>query len=129
MGKAKKVITAVAIFAVLSAGLIYYGLSKSMVYYLTPTELAELGDEAYGTNLRLSGTVAEGSVSFNLETQTLSFIITDGQKSYRVIYNGFAPDTFREGVDAVVEGKLSSDGTFHANEIFTKCASKYEPKG
>jgi cytochrome c-type biogenesis protein CcmE len=38
------------------------------------------------------------------------------------------PDTFRDRAEALADGKLGRDGTFHAQKIQAKCASKYEPK-
>jgi cytochrome c-type biogenesis protein CcmE len=43
-----------------------------------------------------------------------------------VIYRGIAPDTFTDGVDVVVEGRMGEDGTFHATTLLAKCASRYE---
>jgi cytochrome c-type biogenesis protein CcmE len=42
------------------------------------------------------------------------------------VYRGIAPDTFTDGVDVVVEGRMANDGTFHATTLLAKCASRYE---
>ncbi len=34
--------------------------------------------------------------------------MTDGAQTYAVAYRGIAPDTFTDGVDVVVEGKLDA---------------------
>ncbi len=128
MKVSNKVIVAFIVFVLLSAGLIYYGLSNSLVYFLTPTELSNLGEEAFRTPIRLKGTVVPGSVRFDLEANRLTFVLADENVSYPVAFNGLAPDTFREGLDAVVEGRLNREMVFEATDIFTKCASKYEPK-
>jgi cytochrome c-type biogenesis protein CcmE len=52
--------------------------------------------------------------------------VTDGAQSYSVVYRGIAPDTFTDGVDVVVEGRVGQDGTFHATTLLAKCASRYE---
>jgi cytochrome c-type biogenesis protein CcmE len=36
------------------------------------------------------------------------------------------PDTFVDGAQALVEGKLMPDGRFVAEQVQAKCASKYE---
>jgi len=36
------------------------------------------------------------------------------------------PDTFKDGAQALVEGRLASDGHFVAEQVQAKCASKYE---
>ena len=52
--------------------------------------------------------------------------MTDGAKVYNVVYRGITPDTFTDGVDVVVEGRLGHDGTFRATTLLAKCASRYE---
>ena len=38
------------------------------------------------------------------------------------------PDTFRDGAQALADGRLDPDGVFRAGKIQAKCASKYEAK-
>jgi cytochrome c-type biogenesis protein CcmE len=47
-----------------------------------------------------------------------------------VVYNGSEPlpDTFRDGAQALADGKLGADRVFQASAIQAKCASKYETK-
>ena len=47
-------------------------------------------------------------------------------QTYNVVYRGITPDTFTDGVDVVVEGRLGHDGTFRATTLLAKCASRYE---
>ena len=42
------------------------------------------------------------------------------------MYRGITPDTFTDGVDVVVEGRLGRDNTFRATTLLAKCASRYE---
>jgi cytochrome c-type biogenesis protein CcmE len=46
--------------------------------------------------------------------------------TYPVVYRGLAPDTFTDGVEVVVEGRLQPDGTFRATTLLAKCGSRYE---
>jgi Cytochrome c-type biogenesis protein CcmE len=48
----------------------------------------------------------------------------------KVVYSGMEPlpDTFRDGAQALADGKLGPDGVFQASKIQAKCASKYEAK-
>jgi cytochrome c-type biogenesis protein CcmE len=52
--------------------------------------------------------------------------MTDGSRTYPVVYRGIIPDTFTDSVDVVVEGRLGRDGTFRATTLLAKCASRYE---
>ena len=52
--------------------------------------------------------------------------IATGKSSFPVHYNGPLPDTFEEGRDVVVEGKLNAAGTIEASNVLTKCGSRYE---
>jgi cytochrome c-type biogenesis protein CcmE len=47
-----------------------------------------------------------------------------------VVYTGTdpLPDTFRDGAQALADGRMGRDGVFHASKIQAKCASKYESK-
>jgi cytochrome c-type biogenesis protein CcmE len=45
-----------------------------------------------------------------------------------VNYRGTIPDLFKADVDVVVEGKMNAAGTFDADVLLTKCASKYDAK-
>ncbi len=48
----------------------------------------------------------------------------------KVAYTGTdpLPDTFKDGAQALADGKLGKDGVFAREPIQAKCASKYEAK-
>jgi len=99
------------------------------MYYLTPTELsAKLSADPsfHDVGLKLGARVVPGSIRREAGGREYAFVVTDGAKSYPVVYRGIAPDTFTDGVDVVVEGRLASDGTFRATTLLAKCASRYE---
>ncbi len=56
----------------------------------------------------------------------MTFAVTDGAATYPVTFRGLPPDTFTDGVDVVLEGRLQRDGTFRATTVLAKCASRYE---
>ena len=60
----------------------------------------------------------------------MEFVLVQEDQRLRVAYLGAdpLPDTFRDGAQALADGKLGRDGVFQANKIQAKCASKYEPK-
>ncbi|MEP6507930.1 MAG: cytochrome c maturation protein CcmE, partial [Gemmatimonadales bacterium] len=67
-----------------------------------------------------------GSIKREPGGKQVSFAMSDGSKTYNVVYRGITPDTFTDGVDVVVEGRLDRAGTFHATTLLAKCASRYE---
>jgi cytochrome c-type biogenesis protein CcmE len=98
-------------------------------YYLTPTELAtkiRTDHSFYNVGVRMGARVVKGSITRDVASQTITFRATDGTQTYPVVYHGLAPDTFTDGVDVVVEGRLQPDGTFRATTLLAKCASRYE---
>ncbi len=99
------------------------------VYYFTPTELAQKVAVDPGfrdAGVKVGARVVNGSIVRVPGGREYDFRITDGAKTYPVVYRGIAPDTFTDGVDVVVEGRLGADGTFHATTLLAKCASRYE---
>jgi cytochrome c-type biogenesis protein CcmE len=69
-------------------------------------------------------------IRFNARvSKWISFLVGEDQK-LKVSYTGSEPlpDTFRDGAQALAEGKMGADGVFHAAKIQAKCASKYAPK-
>jgi len=112
------------------AGAILYlgftGFEKSMVYYLTVTELKARGSDVYGEGVRVSGLVDEGSIQADPRNMEYRFVISADGDRLPVFYRGIAPDTFKEGAEVVVEGKYDSSGIFMAETLLAKCPSKYE---
>ncbi|MDP2931928.1 MAG: cytochrome c maturation protein CcmE [Chloroflexota bacterium] len=116
-----------AIILVLALGYLgYKGFMASATYYYEVSEFIGQQDSFADKNVRVSGTVATGTIE--KQGSTLKFTITDGQKDLPVIYKGVVPDSFKAGGEAVVEGKLNSAGTFEAKTLLAKCPSKYEPQ-
>ena len=104
-------------------------ISETGTYYLTPSELAVkvAGDPTfYDTGLKLGARVVAGTIRREPGGRLYHFDVTDGTRTLPVTYRGIAPDTFTDGVDVVVEGRLARDGTFHATTLLAKCASRYE---
>jgi cytochrome c-type biogenesis protein CcmE len=109
--------------------LIYEGVKQTGTYFFTPTELAArtAADPTFhNVGVKMGAKVVPGTIRRDAATQTIDFQVTDGVKSYPVTYRGVAPDTFTDGVDVVVEGRMGQDGTFHATTLLAKCGSRYE---
>ena len=104
------------------------GMSSNQTYYKTITELGQMGDRAYGERIRVGGDVESGSIQrVGSEVQ---FVLVQDKTKLRVAYTGTdpLPDTFKDGSQALADGKLGRDQVFRAAKIQAKCASKYEAK-
>jgi len=121
-----------AVLIVGSVGfLIFEGVRQTGVYFLTPTELAQRTAQDptfHNVGLKMGARVVPGTIQRDAATQTVEFNVTDGTTSYPVIYQGLAPDTFNDEqeIEVVVEGRLGTDGVFHATTLLAKCGSRYE---
>jgi len=105
------------------------GMNETKTYYKTINELAQMKREAYGKRLRVGGDVENGSIQ--RVGNEVRFVLTqDANTHLTVAYTGSdpLPDTFKDGAQALADGKLDKDGVFRANKIQAKCASKYEAK-
>lgn len=118
-----------------TAGFLMAGsIRDTGVYFLTPAELqAKVAADPTlrETGVKVGARVVAGSVVRDSGGRQVTFQMTDGTATYTVDYRGIIPDTFRDSVDVVVEGRLGADGTFRATTLLAKCASRYEaaPEG
>ncbi len=110
----------------LAVGLIMFALRDNIVFFYTPSELAEKRP-APGARLRLGGLVKQGSLVKG-EGRQLSFTVTDNTKDVAVAYAGLLPDLFREGQGVVAEGTLAPDGSFRADSVLAKHDERYMPR-
>jgi cytochrome c-type biogenesis protein CcmE len=126
VGKKKFIIGGIILF--LAVGYLgYTGFVQSATYYYEVGEFLEQENVKYDQSVRINGTVVPGSI--DQEGLALSFTIKDIEQetTLPVVYQGAVPDTFKAGNDVVVEGIYTTEGTFEASTILTKCASKYAP--
>jgi len=118
------VVVIIGTLAWLAAG----GIQESQSYYKTISEITKMGQNEKAKKLRVAGNIEEGSISRH--GQDVAFTLVEEGLKLKVVYNGSEPlpDTFKDGAQALADGRLTADGTFHANKISAKCASKYEAK-
>ena len=117
------VLLGVAIIAAVIGYLAFSEVGKALVYYLTPTELLAKGDAAFGETVRLGGLVKPGS-KHGPDTD-LWFILTDGTTDIQVHTSAAPPALLKEGVGAVVEGRMGVDHGFEATQVVVKHDENY----
>ena len=106
------------------AVLAFAGLSGSLVYYKTPSELVA-DHSLVGHRLRLGGLVERGTV--HRTADGVAFTLTDGVTGVPVVNSGQPQGVFQEGLGAVVEGSLGRDGVFRSDVLLVKHSNSYEP--
>jgi len=103
------------------------GVAPSASYY---KEIAEIKQMSPGgeKRLRVGGDIKANSII--REGGQVHFTLIQNDLQLNVVYTGIdpLPDTFKDGSQAVADGKMASDGVFHATKVQAKCASKYEAK-
>jgi cytochrome c-type biogenesis protein CcmE len=120
-----------ALIVVVLGTLIYLavdGGASNATYYKTIAELDQMGNQAYGKRLRVGGDVEAGSIQ--RAGKEVVFVLTQDKNRLKVAYTGVdpLPDTFKDGAQALADGRLDKDGIFRAGKVQAKCASKYEAK-
>ncbi len=109
--------------------LVYSGLDEGSVYFLNVREALSMSPEKLG-QARLFGTVAEQGIDTATGGLGVNFTLIDKDdpaKSIPVEYKGAVPDTFKPGVEVIVEGGMNGQrGVFGASSLMTKCPSKYQ---
>jgi cytochrome c-type biogenesis protein CcmE len=104
--------------------LIYTASGGSAEYYITVSELHSNATTGY---VRVAG-VVQDDVQRSDGGLHVTFTEKDGTASMPVDYRGTLPDIFKPGITVVAEGKLGSDGVFHAKTLLAKCPSRFSTK-
>jgi cytochrome c-type biogenesis protein CcmE len=113
-----------ALFAVVAACvgyLVYSSTGGSAEYYLT---VSELRSHATSGDVRVAG-VVQPDVQRSDGGLKVEFTERDATAALLVDYSGTLPDIFRPGITVVAEGRLGSDGVFHARTVLAKCPSRF----
>jgi cytochrome c-type biogenesis protein CcmE len=111
-------------------------MADTQTYYKTISELGQMGSKSMDQKVRVGGDIEKGSIQRVGQEVDFTLVQKDQAKPevaplfLKVAYTGRdpLPDTFRDGAQALADGKMGSDGVFHAHKIQAKCASKYATK-
>ena len=109
---------------ILSIFLILKSLEENVVYFLSPTEINNL-NEIKNKKIRIGGMVKDQSITINSEN--ISFVITDFKNEINVSYSGTVPNLFQEGKGVVAEGFLKDKSFLIADKILAKHDENYMP--
>lgn len=127
------------------AFLIISQTSLGAQYFITVEEL--LSSSKYvGQTVRISGAVVGETINYDAKNLIIQFSIAhvpqegdnQGEALYQAannpnalklpirIENQVKPDLLKHEAQAILTGKLGSDGVFHATEILLKCPSRFQ---
>ena len=114
---------ALAVAGALAAVLLYTALGGGSTPLLQPSNLA-----GHAGTISLTGKVvgpvagdakSGGGLRFALHN------IQGASPAVPIVFRGSKPDLFKVGRDVNLTGHLNANGTFVANQMTTKCPSKY----
>lgn len=121
-----KILTAGVVLVVAVAFLIYNAMGGSAAFYLTVSEINDPSRDLQGQQIKVGGDVVRGSVVRGGIGEELYFDVTDGVSTIPMVYDGDVPDIFAEDVEVIATGTMNADGVFVAEELLTKCPSRFE---
>jgi cytochrome c-type biogenesis protein CcmE len=116
---------------VLIAAVAYLGIrgARAGASYYTDVDTYVTDPNFQSCAVRLHGKVAEKDLVIDSSNTAASFRLEGVSHSLPVNYRGVLPDLFKAGCEVVVRGQKDDKGIFQAEQILTKCASKYAPEG
>lgn len=124
--KPVKIVSTVAVVVLALTGLLYATLREDTQYYKHVNEVMAEPSAWQGKRLQLHGYVA--GIERKRNSLEYRFNVESNGSVVQARYTGVVPDTFKEGAEVVLKGRLHSDGfEVERNGVMAKCPSKYEP--
>ncbi len=96
--------------------------SNNTIYYYTTTEanyLSSTSDE----RIKLGGFVVSDSVQKG-ELGATEFLITDGNVTMKINFDGFIPELFQDEMGVILDGYFSND-IFYSDDMLVKHDNEY----
>ena len=127
--KALKIVATAVVLLGALGGLLYASLADGTEYYKHVDEVMANPAAWHGKKLQLHGYVVDKSIMRRPDTLDYIFQVQSNGQVVQARYTGVVPDTFKDGAEVVLKGKLGPDGfQVERNGVMAKCPSKYEPK-
>jgi len=109
---------------ILTVFLVLKSLEENVVYFQSPSEINS-SVELNKSKIRVGGMVKKNSISIN--SNEISFIITDFKNEINVTFTGAVPNLFEEEKGVVAEGFLKDRNFLSATKILAKHDENYMP--
>ena len=117
-------IVIIFITLILTVFLALKSLEDNVIYFQSPSEINS-SVELNKSKIRVGGMVKKNSISIN--SNEISFIITDFKNEINVTFNGAVPNLFEEEKGVVAEGFLKDRSLLSATKILAKHDENYMP--
>ncbi len=124
MDRKQKNMLGIGIVAVLILYLGAQSFSNALSFYYEVGEFVQKADSLNGKVVNVNGSILKGSTIWEPERARLTFKLGDNNGTITVVSNEGMPGNYKEGIPAVVTGYFINN-TFQANQVVTKCPSKY----
>lgn len=125
----RAVISGVVLIGALTM-LLYTTVSQGAQYYKHVDEVMASPTDWYGKKMQLHGFVVDRSIMQRPNTMDYQFKLKSGDYQVTAAYTGIVPDTFKDGAEVVLTGRLGPQGfQVDPNGVTAKCPSKYEAAG
>ena len=121
----RKFVILIVSVALIVFGWITIGTGAEEVPYVSITELRAIQGAGTHDRFRLGGLVADESIAYAPDRLSVDFLVHQGEEHLPVRFHGLTPDLFKDGAEVIIEGHYV-DGVLHADNLMTKCASRYE---
>ncbi len=124
-----RVVISIVLVVAVFAGLLWSTLQEGTEYYKHVDEVMASPKQWHNKSLQLHGFVVPGSIMMRQGTLEYKFQIQNQGSVLNVFYTGIVPDTFGDGAEVVLKGRLI-DQNFNVspNGVMAKCPSKYKAK-
>lgn len=125
MPKAKFIIAILGL-SLVAIGWMVLDFESEEVPFISVADLLEHHESFSQEKFRLGGNVIDGSIQYSEDKLDISFSLKQGEATLPVTHHSAAvPDLFKDGSQVIVEG-VYHEGIFVAENLMTKCASRYE---
>lgn len=125
--KSLKIGVTAAVLALAFTGLMFATLREDTQYFKHVDEVMADPAAWHDKQLKLHGYVA--GIERKRNSLEYRFKVQNNGRIVQAHYTGLVPDTFKEGAEVVLDGRLRDDA-FHVDKdgVMAKCPSKYEAK-
>ena len=97
--------------------------SSNTIYYYTTTEAIDNIITISTERIKLGGFVVSESVSKGSIDET-NFEITDGNKTIKIVFDGFIPELFQDEMGVILDGYFENN-IFYSDDMLVKHDNEY----